>query len=726
MLNNSSSSAHPSTNQGGASASALTEAPKAIRRIAQPSQPVSHVDRAKSHWLGRFYVLHLKRHKILRVMVNRSWLMLFPMYRQVTRNMARPTLTLPATPLIAQSAFVRAHGLQASVLAETHEVVTPAPIAYPQRDQQYLKSPHSQYTFPETFVAELADALVQGGTNVVVSMGCAIHHDLFARAEDFTSEELHERMQFDPAGNVNWRAPDPTPEFMDVAASFVDACAPNYAHWLTEVAPRIALLCSKSEFDGVPFIVNDGLHENIMESLWALATDKHPIVALPLGRSVKVSRLYVVSCAGYVPFEPRGKHVAGMSHGKFSRLAFEAMRNAYFSQLPPCRTPSRIFLRRNSGVRRLVNSDAIESLLVNRGFTVVEPEKLSFAMQVQLFKQAEVIIGPVGAALANIIFSDSRAHIAILISRQEDVIYWYWQNMANASGKTVSYVFGSHLDGAASHVHADFQVPPEAVNAFLNDLEPRTPMSHSTIHPSAIIHPEAILAEGVVVDPYAVIGKAVIGRDTRIHAHVVVADGVRIGEAVEIFPGAFIGKEPKGAGALARTPKFERFVEIGSNSSIGPHAVLYYDVRIGHNTLIGDGASIREQCRIGSFCIVSRYVTLNYNAHVGDRTKIMDNTHITGNCRIGNDVFISIHVGTTNDNVIKGGYADHIAGPVIEDGATLAVGVSVLPGVVVGTHAVVGAGAVVTRDVAPGTTVMGIPAKARSVASDDAAFRTQP
>ena len=659
-------------------------------------------------------------------MVNRSWLMLFPMYRQVTRNMARPTLTLPATPLIAQSAFVRAHGLQASVLAETHEVVTPAPIAYPQRDQQYLKSPHSQYTFPETFVAELADALVQGGTNVVVSMGCAIHHDLFARAEDFTSEELHERMQFDPAGNVNWRAPDPTPEFMDVAASFVDACAPNYAHWLTEVAPRAALLCSRSEFDGVPFIVNDGLHENIMESLWALATDKHPIVALPLGRSVKVSRLYVVSCAGYVPFEPRGKHVAGMSHGKFSRLAFEAMRNAYFSQLPPCRTPSRIFLRRNSGVRRLVNSDAIESLLVNRGFTVVEPEKLSFAMQVQLFKQAEVIIGPVGAALANIIFSDSRAHIAILISRQEDVIYWYWQNMANASGKTVSYVFGSHLDGAASHVHADFQVPPEAVNAFLNDLEPRTPMSHSTIHPSAIIHPEAILAEGVVVDPYAVIGKAVIGRDTRIHAHVVVADGVRIGEAVEIFPGAFIGKEPKGAGALARTPKFERFVEIGSNSSIGPHAVLYYDVRIGHNTLIGDGASIREQCRIGSFCIVSRYVTLNYNAHVGDRTKIMDNTHITGNCRIGNDVFISIHVGTTNDNVIKGGYADHIAGPVIEDGATLAVGVSVLPGVVVGTHAVVGAGAVVTRDVAPGTTVMGIPAKARSVASDDAAFRTQP
>ena len=58
----------------------------------------------------------------------------------------------------------------------------------------------------------------------------------------------------------------------------------------------------------------------------------------------------------------------------------------------------------------------------------------------------------------------------------------------------------------------------------------------------------------------------------------------------------------------------------------------------------------REQCRIGSHCLISRYVTVNYNTMIGDRTRIMDSTHITGNCVIGNDVFISTLVATVNDN----------------------------------------------------------------------------
>lgn len=233
----------------------------------------------------------------------------------------------------------------------------------------------------------------------------------------------------------------------------------------------------------------------------------------------------------------------------------------------------------------------------------------------------------------------------------------------------------------------------------------------SIIHQTSIVHPDAVIGENVIISPYAVIGKSSIGNECVIHPHVVIADGVDLGARTEVFPGSFIGKEPKGAGALARKPEFDLHVKIGEECSIGPHAVIYYDVEIGSNTLIGDGASIREKCQVGSKCILSRYVTVNYNTKIGDRTKIMDNTHITGNAFIGSDVFISLMVGTTNDNVVRAGYSGHVTGPIIEDDVVIGVGASLLPAIKIGKGATIAAGSVVTKNVEPKTLVAGAPAR---------------
>lgn len=235
----------------------------------------------------------------------------------------------------------------------------------------------------------------------------------------------------------------------------------------------------------------------------------------------------------------------------------------------------------------------------------------------------------------------------------------------------------------------------------------------SKVSRHAVVETESI-GQGVTIAEFAVIRSGVtLGDGVVIHPHAVIAEGVTVGPGVEVFPGAFIGKEPKGAGATSRLPVFERRIDIGAGCSIGPHAVIFYDVTIGEGTLLGDGASIREQCRIGARCIVSRYVTLNYNARVGDRTKIMDLTHITGNTTIGSDVFVSTMVGMTNDNAMgQHSYSEaEIKGPTIEDFAMIGAGATLLPRVVIGRGATVGAGAVVTRDVPPGVVAMGVPAR---------------
>lgn len=238
-------------------------------------------------------------------------------------------------------------------------------------------------------------------------------------------------------------------------------------------------------------------------------------------------------------------------------------------------------------------------------------------------------------------------------------------------------------------------------------------MGTSVISPDARVETDAIGA-GVIVGEFSVVRRgARLGNHVTIHPHVVVEAGVDLADGVEVFPGAYLGKEPKGAGVLARPLTFRPQLTIGSGSSIGPHAVIFYDVEIGEQTLIGDGASIREGCRVGSRCVVGRHVTLHYNATLGDRTKVMDLAHVTGDCTVGADVFISVGVMMVNDNAIgRDGYSERIVrGPTIEDGVAIGAGAILTAGVRVGRGAVVGAGSLVAGDVTPLTMVVGTPAR---------------
>lgn len=213
----------------------------------------------------------------------------------------------------------------------------------------------------------------------------------------------------------------------------------------------------------------------------------------------------------------------------------------------------------------------------------------------------------------------------------------------------------------------------------------------------------AIIHDGAIVSKKAFIGEYVV-----IYPNVVIRDGV------EVMDHAVIGKLPKMASTSKRKVQRDyRQTVIGENSIISTGAVIYTDVMIGKGTLIGDNASIRESCRIGDGCIVARNVSINYNTKVGDATKILDNAHITGNMVIEDHVFISTLVATTNDNLIgKGEYSDEREkGPYIKRGATIGAAANLLPGVMIGENALVGAGSVVTKDVPDGKVVMGVPAK---------------
>lgn len=223
------------------------------------------------------------------------------------------------------------------------------------------------------------------------------------------------------------------------------------------------------------------------------------------------------------------------------------------------------------------------------------------------------------------------------------------------------------------------------------------------ISKSAIISSTVIIHDGVTIED-----------DVVIHDYVVIYPNTIIKRGTEIYDHCVLGKLPTSPGITSRKlqDSYSPLI-IGENSILCPGVSLYAGTIIGEKNLLGDNCSFREDCVTGECCIISRNVSVNYNTKIGHHTKIMDNTHITGNMTIGNHVFISVLVATTNDNTMgREEYnEDHVQGAAIDDDVTIGAAANILPGVHIGRNAIVGASALVTKDVPAGKVVMGVPAK---------------
>jgi len=147
------------------------------------------------------------------------------------------------------------------------------------------------------------------------------------------------------------------------------------------------------------------------------------------------------------------------------------------------------------------------------------------------------------------------------------------------------------------------------------------------------------------------------------------------------------------------------------NYFIHPQAIVETS-SIGNQTRIWAFVHILAGAKIGEDCNICDHVFIENDVIIGNRVTVKSGVQLWDGVRIQDDVFVGPNVTFTNDRFPRSKcYPDHFLSTVIGKGASIGANATILPGLQIGERAMVGAGAVVTRDVPLNAIVTGNPAR---------------
>ena len=152
----------------------------------------------------------------------------------------------------------------------------------------------------------------------------------------------------------------------------------------------------------------------------------------------------------------------------------------------------------------------------------------------------------------------------------------------------------------------------------------------STIHPTALIHPKALLGQNNHIGPNVIIEEGVtIGSNNKIWQGAFIARGTEIGDNNQIHMHAVIGHEPQDLVFKNETT----FTKIGNNNVIREFVTIHRGTQEGTSTVIGDHNYFMA------------YAHIAHNCKVGNHVILVNNASLTGYCEVEDYAFLSGFVG---------------------------------------------------------------------------------
>lgn len=212
------------------------------------------------------------------------------------------------------------------------------------------------------------------------------------------------------------------------------------------------------------------------------------------------------------------------------------------------------------------------------------------------------------------------------------------------------------------------------------------------IHPTAIVSPKASLGKNVTV-----------GQFTTIYDNVYVGDNCDIGAYCEL--------------GVANKASAGEPLHIGNGALIRSHSIFYEASTFGEGLVTGHRVTVREYVKAGVNLQLGTLTDVQGTCQIGNYVRMHSNVHIGQRSVIGDYVWIFPYVVLTNDPHPP---SDVARGVIVEDYAVIATMTTVLPGIKVGKHALVGAHSLLSADAQPGKIYAG---KAAEERGDTSAIR---
>jgi UDP-2-acetamido-3-amino-2,3-dideoxy-glucuronate N-acetyltransferase len=171
------------------------------------------------------------------------------------------------------------------------------------------------------------------------------------------------------------------------------------------------------------------------------------------------------------------------------------------------------------------------------------------------------------------------------------------------------------------------------------------------------------------------------------------------------------GPDPTDSGSGGRMVK-EGLVYIDPKAAVDPGA------RIGAGTRVWGYSHILAGATLGRDCTICEQVFIEGKARLGDRVTVKAGVQLWDGITLEDDVFVGPNATFTNDPFPRSRqHLKEYPPTVVRKAASVGANATILPGITIGTGAMVGAGAVVTRDVPPHAIVVGNPARIRGYVS---------